>query len=211
MGGESLVLLHREYSLPILFASGDGEAAARLMAGVEDREVSLQLQEPALAELRRRYVVREKAMWRMVLRREPPAPSIAVARLGAGDAGAIERLYADGAEVGESPDFFFPAMVGSGVFYGVWEGDALVAVAGTHMVVREERAAAIGNVYTHRGSRGRGLAGAVTSAVARELVGGGIETVVLNVVQQNAAAVRVYERLGFVRHCAYAEGSAVRR
>jgi predicted GNAT family acetyltransferase len=33
---------------------------------------------------------------------------------------------------------------------------------------------------------------------------------VLNVNQRNAAAIRIYERLGFERHCPFLEGSAVR-
>ena len=56
---------------------------------------------------------------------------------------------------------------------------ALVAVAGTHLLAPEEGAAAIGNIYTRRDRRGRGLGRAVTSAVLADLAG--IETVGLNV------------------------------
>jgi RimJ/RimL family protein N-acetyltransferase len=38
----------------------------------------------------------------------------------------------------------------------------------------------------------------------------GLHTIALNVNQRNAAAIRVYERLGFARHCAFYEGIAVR-
>jgi predicted GNAT family acetyltransferase len=51
----------------------------------------------------------------------------------------------------------------------------------------------------------------LTGAVAAELVGRGVRTVALNVNQGNATAIRVYERLGFVRYCAFVEGVAVRR
>ena len=54
-------------------------------------------------------------------------------------------------------------MVTDGVFFGVYEGEALVAAAGTHLVSREEGAAAIGNIYTRRDRRGRGLGRAVTA------------------------------------------------
>ena len=80
-----------------------------------------------------------------------------VTRLGAKDVPAIERLYADGESTGESPDFFYGSMVTDGVFFGVYKGEDLIAAAGTHLVSREEGAAAIGNVYVRRDRRGRGL------------------------------------------------------
>ena len=148
-------------------------------------------------------------MWRIVWNRASlPAIDPRVTRLAAADVTALERLYADGESAGESPDFFYPSMVSDGVFFGVYEGDALVAVAGTHLVSREEGAAAIGNVYTRRDRRGRGLGGAVTTAALRELAD--IETVGLNVRADNGAAIRVYESLGFVRHCQFYEAVAVR-
>jgi ribosomal protein S18 acetylase RimI-like enzyme len=97
-------------------------------------------------------------------------------------------------------------MVSDGIFFGVYEDEALAAVAGTHLVAPEEGAAAIGNVYTRRDRRGRGLGRAVTAAVLREL--NGIETVGLNVRADNDAAIRIYESLGFVRHCEFHEALA---
>jgi predicted GNAT family acetyltransferase len=102
-------------------------------------------------------------------------------------------------------------MLAEGVYFGVREGSELVAAAGTHLVVPGEGVAAIGNVYTRRDRRGRGLAGRLTGTVAVELVGRGLRTVALNVNQNNATALGVYERLGFVRYCAFVEGLAVRR
>jgi ribosomal protein S18 acetylase RimI-like enzyme len=131
-----------------------------------------------------------------------------VTRLGAADVTALERLYADGASTGESPDFFYGSMVTDGIFFGLYEGDALVAAAGTHLVSRDEGAAAIGNVYVRRDQRARGLGREVTAAVVHELAG--IATIGLNVRADNAAAIRVYESLGFVRHCDFREGLAER-
>jgi ribosomal protein S18 acetylase RimI-like enzyme len=71
---------------------------------------------------------------------------------------------------------------------------------------REEGAAAIGNVYTRRDRRGLGHGRAVTAAVLGAL--GGIRTVVLNVRADNPAAIRVYEALGFRRHCRFHEALA---
>ena len=82
----------------------------------------------------------------------------------------------------------------------------LIAAAGTHLVSREEGAAAIGNVYVRRDRRGGGLGRAVTAAVLHGLAG--IETIGLNVRADNEAAIRLYESLGFVKHCEFREALA---
>jgi ribosomal protein S18 acetylase RimI-like enzyme len=119
---------------------------------------------------------------------------------------ALLALYADGASSGESPDFFFPTMVADGVFHGSYQAGALVAAAGTHVVARDEGAAAIGNVYVRRDHRGQGLGRLVTQAVLAELAG--IETIGLNVRADNEVALQLYESLGFARHCAFYEALA---
>ena len=203
-----LTLILRDYGTTILFATGPGsirEALSEVTGSIH-----LQVKTDALDEIARLATVSaERRMWRMVWK-PGSLPSIdpQVARLDATDVTSIERLYADGASSGESPDFFYPSMVSDGVFFGVYVGDALVSVAGTHLVAREEGAAAIGNVYTRRDRRGRGLGRATTAAVLREL--NGIETVGLNVRADNDAAVRVYESLGFVRHCEFHEALAIK-
>src|SRR5205085_664973 len=105
----------------------------------------------------------EKRMWRMVLSSSLGGRGKAenLVRLGPADLPAVRRLYADGAPAGEEPDSFAPSMLETGVFFG-WREDAeLAAVAGTHLVVPAEGVAAIGNVYTRRDRRGRGLATAL--------------------------------------------------
>ncbi len=47
-----------------------------------------------------------------------------------------------------------------------------------------------------------------TGAVVAELLQRGIETIVLNVSQDNAIAIALYERLGFRRVCPFFEGPA---
>ncbi len=72
--------------------------------------------------------------------------------------------------------------------------------------------AAVGNVYTRRDRRGRGLAARVTSAVTAHLLRHDppLSTVALNVNQHNAAALRVYAGLGYERYCGFHEGLARR-
>jgi predicted GNAT family acetyltransferase len=66
-------------------------------------------------------------------------------------------------------------------------------------------------VYTRRDHRGRGLAARTTSAVVSELLRMHVATIALNVSRKNDVAIRVYERLGFLRYCVYYEGLAKRR
>ena len=198
-----LTLIVRDYGTAILFAMGTGSVREALDS--VDGPVHLQVQRDALDEIGRHADVSSaQRMLRMIWTGHPvPVCSDATVRLGASDVPALQRLYADGQPSGESPDFFYPSMVTDGVFHGIYEGPALVAVAGTHLVAREEGAASIGNVYTCRERRGRGLGRVVMQAVLSDLAG--IETVGLNVRADNDAAVHLYESLGFARHCEFYE------
>lgn len=201
-----LTLVLRDYGTSVLFAMGTGSVVDAL--DHVTWPVHLQVQKPALDAIARVATIeRVWHMWRMAW-----TGSVAAAidpratRLCAHDVAALERLYADGNASGESPDFFYGSMVTDGVFFGVFENGELTAAAGTHLVARDEGAAAIGNVYTRRDRRGRGLGRIVTSAVVKELEG--IETIALNVRAENLPAIRLYESLGFSRHCEFFEGMA---
>lgn len=211
-GSAALLLLCRLFDPPILFALGSADRLASLVREIDAPRVSLQVRPGAIAALEGCYETTTRAMLRMVV--EPaafrPATTPDCSRLSEADTGAIARLYADGQERGESPDFFYPSMVTQGIFWGAWEGDRLAAVAGTHLTAAATGVCAVGNVYTRRDRRGRGLAAAVTSAVVSEAFSQSLSTVVLNVKPNNLPAIRVYERLGFTRHCNFVEGQAVR-
>ncbi len=207
--GPDLALVLHDFDTSILFAIGTG--AVREALDHVRWPVHLQLQQDALDEVARYAVIENQCqMWRMgwngpatAGRHSTPARTV---RLGAADVPALLTLYADGEATGESPDFFYPSMVTDGVFFGVYESDALVSAAGTHLFAPEEQAVAIGNIYTRRDCRGRGLGGAVTRAVLDVVKDCG--TVGLNVRAHNHAALHLYESLGFVRHCLFFEGLA---
>jgi len=202
-----LTLVLRDYGTSILFAHGTGSIREALEH--VSWPVHLQVQQDALDEVERyANVTSIKSMIRMAWAGGATRVSDRAKRLSATDVPAIERLYTDGESTGESPDFFYGSMVTDGVFFGVFKGDELLAAAGTHLVSREEGAAAIGNVYVRSDRRGRGLGRAVTAAVLHELAG--IATVGLNVRADNDAAISVYESLGFVRHCEFREALAER-
>ena len=117
----------------------------------------------------------------------------------------LEELYSLG-----GGDAFRQRSLELGVFYGVFEGERLVSVAGTHIVSESERIAALGNVMTHPDYRGQGLATIATSAVCTELLDRGMDLIGLSVSRSNEAAIRVYEKIGFNRHVPFYEGTAVR-
>jgi len=202
-----LTLVVQDFGTAILFAMGPGSVLEALECAAGP--VHLQVRRDALDEVARHATVSSpRLMWRLIWTGDRVASArTRTCRLSTSDVPALQALYADGESSGESPDFFFPSMVANGVFHGIYEGPVLVAAAGTHLVAREEGAAAIGNVYTRRDRRGRGLGRLVTSAVLGELAG--VDTIGLNVRADNDAALHLYESLGFARHCEFYEALAI--
>jgi ribosomal protein S18 acetylase RimI-like enzyme len=198
------MVLH-DYGTSILFAHGTGSIREALEH--VRWPVHLQVQQDALDEIARHAEVTDiKHMWRMAWDGGETDIADGVRRLGPHEIDALKRLYADGESTGESPDFFYDSMVPNGVFFGVFEGADLIAAAGTHLFAPDEHAAAIGNIYTRRDRRGRGLGRQVTSAVVHRLRH--LKTIGLNVREDNAPAIRVYQSLGFVKHCDFKEAIA---
>jgi predicted GNAT family acetyltransferase len=101
-------------------------------------------------------------------------------------------------------------MLEQGTYCGIREGKEIVAVAGTHVTAFSEGVAGLGNIYTRRDRRGRGLSTQVTAAVVGQLLLTKLGTIVLNVRASNAAAIHVYERIGFRNYCKYIEAPLVR-
>jgi GNAT superfamily N-acetyltransferase len=216
----SLILAYRGFTPPILFAMGEPPAIRMLVDEIDAPEISLHVRPDVLAALDGAYrVVAPRQMQRMRLdpvRFAPVVPhgslqeSSQVTPLSEQQLPAIERLYDDGRRHGEGPTFFSASMLRQGTFCGIWEEDRLIAIAGTHLYSRELSICTIGNVYTRRDRRGRGLAALTTGAVVARAIDEGVRTIVLNVGVTNVGAQRVYQRLGFTSYGAFIEGEAVR-
>ncbi|HEY3841516.1 MAG TPA: GNAT family N-acetyltransferase [Bryobacteraceae bacterium] len=208
---DRLLLVYRGYTPPLLFAMDNSGPLLEEIAAEPELFVAVRypLVDPICAqgwELRER-----KKMHRLVLRGAIVGADHGEAvQLGPEDCGHLLRLFADGDASGERPAFFQPAALTNGIYFGVREGGELVAAGGTLVSASAESVACIGNVYTRRDRRGRGLASAVAAAIASELRRRGVRTIVLNVRADNHAAIRVYERLGFSHCCDYWEARAVR-
>jgi ribosomal protein S18 acetylase RimI-like enzyme len=122
------------------------------------------------------------------------------APLGRADLEAIGGLYGTA-----YPDNWFdPRMLDTGAYHGIREDGRLVGVAGVHVYSPAYRVAALGNIATDPLHRGRGIGGAVTAAVCRWLLRT-TDIIGLNVREDNAAAIRCYERLGFETCAGYGE------
>lgn len=118
---------------------------------------------------------------------EPPG----IRDLTTDDAPAMMDLVA-----ATTPGPFRPRTVELGGYVGLFDGDRLVAMAGERL-----SAAGFGEisaVCTRRETRGRGVATALTRRVARAVADRG-DVPYLQVAESNAAARRIYERLGFER------------
>lgn len=207
--GDSVLLVYRGFDPPVLFAHGCHHELDPLIQRLEIPELSLQLQPMMLDRLSLRYKVTHlRPMIRMVLQGQPPRRAADTDDLRPRDLHALEALHDDGRETGDAPQYFDPEMLRDGIFRGCRVNGDIVSVAGTFIVSPEEGVAAIGHVYTRRDVRGKGYATKATGAVAADVMELGCRTVVLNVEQRNTAAIRVYEKLGFRRHCGFFEGSA---
>ena len=145
--------------------------------------------------LRRIYrLTAELPMRRMSNTREHFVPkSGETRRLTGRDVGRLNNLYAS--EGG--PSFYRAATIDRAVYYGVFDGPRLVAVAGSHIVAPNIGIAVVGNVFTDAAYRGCGLATVTTSAVTEALLGRGCADTVLTVDPANTPAVHAYRRLGY--------------
>ena len=208
--GTGLVLHSRGGLGEATFLMGDPDAIAAVLSiqpGPPQTYVTCQPQH--LDALRSSHrLASQQVMIRMGVRRErfEPVSGVPTVRLTGLDIRKVNGLYSSEA----GPSYYAPEHIEAGVYRGVVVGGRLVAVAGTHVVSRQERVAVIGNVFTHPGFRGRGFATAATSAVTEALFEI-CDNVVLTVDPANRPAVAAYERLGYQEVCQLLEASAARK
>ncbi len=120
------------------------------------------------------------------------------------DLPALAQLYA----AGYPDNAFDPRMLETQQFFGVWEREQLISVAGIHVYSPNFRVAALGNIVTHPDFRGRGFGKAVTARLCHSLLAQ-VDAIGLNVKADNACAIRIYKQLGFEIVAAYDELTGV--
>lgn len=198
----AVVMEYRGISPQPLFAMGDPAGIESILRDVIRTRVAYLAAKPGVVTaVRQRYRVEPAAeMVRMSVDRSTFVPVLGDAvRLDQGDTRHLNRLY----ELGLTS--WLPSeAVDSGIYYGVRRGTRIIAAAGTHVISRQFRIAAVGNVYTNREYRGQGLGKVVTSAVTQELLRD-VDEVVLNVRADNPPALALYRALGYRAHTSFEE------
>ena len=211
-GLRAVLLLYSGLSVPAVLTKGDGM----------DVEALIQATRPALprrfyGQIRSEHrkaiechfdLQDEKDMVRMGCTREHYVESSdpsGVEALNHRDTAAIMSLYT------HYPDNFFePAMLGSGLYFGIRDDSELVSVAGLHVLSERYDVAAIGNIVTHADRRGQGLASKCVRKLLDELFQR-VGHVTLNVERDNVAAIACYRKFGFTERYPYIEGWAISR
>ncbi|WP_119072150.1 GNAT family N-acetyltransferase [Aggregatilinea lenta] len=215
----ALVLVYEGLDPSVLTAFGDPDGVRAIFdaCALPDEIYYLFLPDMESILAARYELPHMKREWRMVLDAHAfvpaPCPTLDrdLRRIGPTDAAALDALYQHAADPGEAMVAFSPWQIAHGCFFGVWDGDALIAAAGTHVWSGAESVAAIGNVFTMPEHRGHRLASACTTAVARAALDAGLQTVVLNVRTDNTPAIHVYEKLGFRLYRSFLEGPGLAR
>jgi RimJ/RimL family protein N-acetyltransferase len=113
-------------------------------------------------------------------------------RLGPEHADEVEAFMAES----YPGNFFHRRVLDARMAFGIREAGALVCFAGIHVYSAAVGVAALGNVTTAPSHRGRGLARRACAALLRALEPTA-PLVGLNVEDDNVAALRCYESLGF--------------
>jgi ribosomal protein S18 acetylase RimI-like enzyme len=200
-----LVLRHPQFAVVSPYGAEQGVAAilaqldARLDLPERTHLHALSGHRPLLEQY-----YRASAGWRQMLRMalqsetvHLPAslPCAPVERLTPADLQALLALYQ------LYPESVFRAdLVEHGIFYGVRDGDRLIASGGTHVVVPAYGIAVLGSIFTHPEARGRGYARAITAALVADLVARGCRDIALTVAVDNRAAIHVCTRLRAYTH-----------
>lgn len=129
-----------------------------------------------------------------------PAGLPTATELTADDLAELTAFY----ELAYPAHSFVPNMIVNGPYVGVRRDGVLLAVAGVHVWSPDYRVAALGNVATHPGARGAGLASVAVAALCRRLLAT-VDRIALNVKADNVPAIALYRRLGFSPVAEYTE------
>jgi predicted GNAT family acetyltransferase len=195
-----IVLLYTAFDTPILLGITENPAAmntlVRAILRLLPRRIYAHLSSGVLEAMHEDYAVEDHGQhYKMGLVHPDHYKRVdtsAVIPLTSADADELTALYKI-----SNPDAWFDSrLLETGCYYGIRISGRLVSVAGIHVYSPVYRAAALGNVVTHPDFRGRGFAKAACARLCQSL-SKRIDTIGLNVLTTNAAALRCYDQLGF--------------
>lgn len=134
-------------------------------------------------------IVQANPLSQMVCEQLQPAEGISAVELGPDDVPEMMDLVAL-----TEPGPFTPGTIKMGQYFGIREEGQLVAMAGQRL--HPPGFCEISAVCTHPDYRGRGYGGGLTTLLAQKIAADG-EIPFLHHVLSNAAAERLYRKLGF--------------
>lgn len=141
--------------------------------------------------------------YKMVLTREPnefAERDFNTRILSKSDLLEINQFYKE-----NYPDNWFdPRMLETDKFYGSFDSDRLIGIAGIHVYSPNYHVAAIGSIATAHAYRGRSVCKMITSLLCRDLQKS-VSIIGLNVKATNTAAISAYKSVGFTIHSEYEE------
>lgn len=200
-GSAGLLLRVDGASSAAIHLQGAPEAAEALLAEAAlPRYGFLTFESHLEALARRHFLLREyQALVRMAVTAETFAPvdSSLATPLQGHQISEVNQLYRSdsGARISRE-------QLSEGIYYGIWQDERLVSVAGTQLVSPIQGMAMVANVLTHPQYRNRGYATQCVGALTAHLLERArIHDVTLNVHQENLPAVRAYHRLGYRQAC----------
>jgi len=190
------------------FGMGETAGLTAIFRGLREPRLIVAAPPPARLAIEQTYrFERVDRMQRMVVSERSFRPRVShdVTRLGPEHLEEVVELYGEA-----SRTYFTAARLEREIYCGIYIDGRIASAAGTHVRSGDAGIAAVGNVLTRMPHRGRGMATSVTSAVTEAALTEHRD-VVLNVREDNVAAIPVYERLGYRVHARFLEGPAVRR
>jgi ribosomal protein S18 acetylase RimI-like enzyme len=123
-----------------------------------------------------------------------------VKRLSRKDLTSIQELYKES----YPGNWFDSRMLETNQYFGIWETERLVSIAGIHVYSPQYKVTALGNITTLPTHRGKGYGTRVTARLCQSLINEGID-IGLNVKADNKAAISCYRRIGFEIVASYEE------
>lgn len=211
---DSIAMMYRGTELPVLLALSDEPAG-----GVKEllREISKELPDKFYCHLSPGLEVVFKGSFKLephgrhlkMVLSDPnmlkKADISDVVQLGVSDEKEISVFY-DAAYPG---NWFDVRMLKTGQYFGLRRKGHLVSVAGIHVYSPKYKVAALGNIATLPELRGHGLGTKVTAALCLNLLQT-VDVIGLNVLADNAGAIKCYRKLGFKTCGEYGEFMAYR-